>query len=170
MLAAAGRESGASSHCGGTGSHLTALLLSRHAWGELSATQIQAIAHAAVKDGLEHPAVQQLSKIGSSGLHPGNCKRDLLLHWPPAPLDKALVNVNISQQVRKGARLRIEDVATKVFLPHIWFKALYEDYHEFFKAFLVGGRDPAEFWGEMEGWEAYEQHSIKNSVAQSNVD
>ena len=38
---------------------------------------VQAIAEAAVNDGLAHPEVIELSEIGSKGMHKQNCRRDL---------------------------------------------------------------------------------------------
>lgn len=46
--------------------------------GKLSAAAMQAMAEAAVKDGLRHQAVQEIASLGSSGVHTSNIHRDLL--------------------------------------------------------------------------------------------
>jgi hypothetical protein len=53
-------------------------LLSKWAWGVLSATNVQELAHAAVLSGAEADDLVSLSSLGSYGQQPGNCHRDLV--------------------------------------------------------------------------------------------
>ena len=68
-------------HVGGEGvgrSELCNVLLEQWAWGGLAAQNVQIIAQAAVVDGAQHPHVHLLALLGSNGVHPGHCRRDLL--------------------------------------------------------------------------------------------
>ena len=53
-------------------------LLELWSWVRISACTVQSLAEAAEMDGLAHPDIQQLSKMGSHGLHSGNVRRDLV--------------------------------------------------------------------------------------------
>ena len=59
-------------------SNLRKRLLELWAWGRLPACEVQALAHAAQLDGLHHPEVESLAKIGAHGAHPGNARGDLI--------------------------------------------------------------------------------------------
>ena len=52
-------------------SELVDLLVTKYLWGEVPAVLLQQICAAAVKDGLVHPDVETMSRVGTSGLHPG---------------------------------------------------------------------------------------------------
>lgn len=59
-------------------SHLGQMLLQSWAWGDIGAGTLQKLAHAAVLDGSQHTDLVKLASLGSTGLYPGNCHRDLL--------------------------------------------------------------------------------------------
>ena len=62
----------------GVSSNLAKLLL-EHFWGgDLPATDVQAIAHAASLNGCSHPEVLRLASFGSLGNNPGNVHNQLL--------------------------------------------------------------------------------------------
>ena len=62
----------------GRKSKLVELLISRWAFGlDMPAWFVQAIADAAVHDGLVHPDVAMLKRIGTDGRNPHNCDKDL---------------------------------------------------------------------------------------------
>ncbi|CAK0824589.1 unnamed protein product [Prorocentrum cordatum] len=72
-LDAAGQPSAVTSK-----SALAEILLFLFGWGLLTATCIQWVAGAAVRDGLNHPDLLKLAAVGAAGEYPGNCRRDLL--------------------------------------------------------------------------------------------
>ena len=58
-------------------SHLAKYLLEEYAFGDLSANQVQKLSLMAKLDGVKHPHIIKLASLGTTGLHPGNCNRDL---------------------------------------------------------------------------------------------
>ena len=58
-------------------------LLQLFGWGLISANTVQWLAAAAYSDGLRHPLMEDLAKIGTSGLYAGNARRDLLRKFLP---------------------------------------------------------------------------------------
>ena len=91
------------------GSHLVALLLSRIAWGELSAAACQQIADAAVRDGLNHPVVKKMAAAGSHGKFPNNCNRDIKKCWPDMFLSAGVTMLAVPMVLKKGAMDVIEE-------------------------------------------------------------
>ena len=61
---------------------LAMTLLMEWAWGILSAIGLQRICQAAVNDGHAHPAVEKLASVGTHGLYPASCHRDILKKFP----------------------------------------------------------------------------------------
>ena len=136
---------------GDTGpSQLAAHLLGLWSWGNMSAPLVQALALSAVKDGLQHPDVVKLSKIGSSGKYPGNMQRDLAL------LTKGYTDLAEAESVfpimLKNLKTKLSaDVQLKFLLPHKLFACLYHHMPSAFQASVLGG-DPAnvaKFWVAM---------------------
>ena len=63
-------------------SSLRLVLLESYLWGNISATQVQAIAHAAVQDGLDLPDIVALSRLGTDGQYTGGQKHCSLFPNP----------------------------------------------------------------------------------------
>ena len=61
-------------------SRFALILTQKWGWGRLSAPEVQELAAAAHRDGLQHPEVHKLASIGNWGRFPGNAHRDLLFH------------------------------------------------------------------------------------------
>lgn len=57
---------------------LVVLLMRKFALGKLSAIEVQEVAMAAVKSGLESPEMKELQALGALGHQPGNAHRDLM--------------------------------------------------------------------------------------------
>ena len=93
--------------------------------GEMSATAVQEIAHAAVQDGTTSAEVAKLAALGCWGAHPGNCKRDLAsdlsCEWVPEPHKVTVPCLD----TRPHPALVVE-TAMSVFLPHEWLAAIGE--------------------------------------------
>ena len=117
-------------------SKLSSLLIEQWAWGALSAPKVQAIAEAACADGLSHPDVEKLSKMGSAGKHAGNCHRDLLLIAGNHSLTNAVSSVPIRLKVKK---VLSEPVTLDFLLPHKLFSLMFHSLPEAFKACMLGG-------------------------------
>ena len=99
---------------------LWVLLLKKFSIGKLSAIEVQELASAAVKSGLESQCVGKLPELGACGHSPGNCHRDLVRKYfrfleAPDPWE-----VYGPLAVKKGGH-RVEQVtAIHLLLPHHW--------------------------------------------------
>ena len=58
-------------------SHLAKYLVEEYAFGGLSANQVQKLSLMAKLDGVKHTHIIKLASLGTTGLHPANCNRDL---------------------------------------------------------------------------------------------
>ena len=109
-------------------SHLVEAILQMWAWGYVSAPSVQTIMAAAVKDGLEHPSVIGLAKIGASGRHPQNCHRDLQRNF----LQESKIPRAVSTEVPAlDTRAPVEGevpATCPVLMPHDLFSTLAKDY------------------------------------------
>ena len=129
-------------------SKLSSLLIEQWAWGALSAPKVQAIAEAACADGLDHPHVAQLSKLGSLGSHPGNCHRDLLSIAGNHSLINAVLSVPMRVKYKKWVT-KEEDL--DLLLPHKLFSCMFESLPKAFEACILGGSESniGKFWKAM---------------------
>ena len=59
-------------------SNLGTKVLSAWAWGSMPASEVQRIAHAAARDGLDHPEILELAELGSYGTFAGNVHQQLM--------------------------------------------------------------------------------------------
>jgi len=102
---------------------LATTLLTRWGEGQLSATDVQQFAQAAVQDGATHPELIWLAQIGSHGLHPGNASRD----WKGKYLKETLApepsSAKVSLFTTKDRTATFEQ-NVDLLLPHEWFATL----------------------------------------------
>ena len=101
-------------------------LLSKWAWGVLSATNVQELAHAAVLSGAKAEDLVSLSSLGSYGQQPGNCHRDLVRKyckdlWSPDPYSVVVPMKFVNPET--GA-VDMAEGSIDMFLPHQWLAAL----------------------------------------------
>ena len=129
-------------------SKLASLLIEQWAWGAMSAPKVQAIAQAAWDDGLHHPDVEKLGKIGGAGSHPGNSHRDLLFLAGQHSLTKAVTTVPLQVKFKKWVS-KSEDL--DMLLPHKLFALMYEHLPDAFEACVLGGSPDniPNFWKSM---------------------
>ena len=130
-------------------SKLAAQLMGSWSWGIMSAPLIQALAAAAVHDGLEHPQVAKIAKVGSSGKFPGNMQRDLMaISGDFASLHDALSTMSVRLKVKAG---HSEAVNLYILLPHKIFAFLYTSAPSAFENSILGGDkgNVAKFWSAM---------------------
>ena len=132
-------------------SQLASELLSLWAWGHMSAPVVQQLAHAAFADGLQHPQIENLAKIGSRGKYPGNMQRDMALIT--GDFAKALqgCSTRIPIRLKKLGKNVTEEVPIDFLLPHKLFAAMYQEFPTAFEASLCGGQSGniAKFWDQM---------------------
>ncbi len=76
-------------------SALSEFLLTKWAWGELSAPLVQQIAACAQKDGANHAEVKILAGLGSQGHHPRNCHPELVSKLKDSIATRALTTVSV---------------------------------------------------------------------------
>ena len=118
-------------------SHPASKLLSMWAWGTMSAPTLQALAHAAYQDGLTHPQIQRMCKIGGSGQHPGNMQRDLLVlagEYTTLKAAQSVIDVRI-----KNKKILNEVVKLNFILPHKLFSCMFELLPDAFESSVLGG-------------------------------
>ena len=131
-------------------SHLAKTLLQKWAWGKLSTPEVQALAHSAFLDGLEHPKVRALASLGSWGKHPANMHRDLLRAvGAGAKLVSSTLAFHINLETQRGAWTRS---LVDMILPHKLFASMYHERHQAFLASILGGdaNNVRRFWEAMQ--------------------
>ena len=105
-------------------SFLVELLVFEFMWGFMTATMVQKICEAAVKDGLSHRDVKRLSTIGCTGLFAGNCWRDMKSQLTPVKIRGALGNFGITMKAAFGRQKNsIEHIVAAPIVFHIVSRA-----------------------------------------------
>ena len=129
-------------------SKLAAQLVEKWAWGAMSAPEVQLLASAALEDGLQHPDVAKLAKIGGSGKYPGNTHRDLLKICGKPTLAHAIAEVYVRVKVSETMS---QEILLKFLLPHKVFAGLYHSIPKAFIASVLGGNASkiGKFWSEL---------------------
>ena len=129
-------------------SKLARELLSMWSWGTMSAPLVQTLAHAACQDGLEHPDVQKLARIGGAGKYPGNMQRDLAIMCGSFTTLQA-VDTDIPIRIKKNKTGHV--MKLKFLLPHKLFSALYHFLPQAFENSILGGdaANVRKFWATM---------------------
>ena len=131
-------------------SELATILQREMLWGfgGLHPTKVQRLARAAVRDGLTHPALLKLAKLGSHGKHPCHAWRDYKdTHEPPAMLG-AIGYTRIPLKHGTDA-IKWDQVA--LLYPHKLFATLHDSHPSAFREHMLGGdaRKLPAFWAEM---------------------
>ena len=124
--------------------------------GKLSAAAMQAMAEAAVKDGLRHQAVQEIASLGSSGVHTSNIHRDLLklLHRKitQGALGGLKQSPTITLRVPAKDQKKLETGQTEadfhIFLPHLMISSWAASYPQLMDA-CFGVSKAKEFWDQI---------------------
>ena len=128
-------------------SSLAAKLVDLWAWGAISPHVLQQIAAAAMTDGLHHPSVVRMANLGTSGLHTGNIRRDLLrLQLPaqhPEPLKVRVPYIDI-----KGNSEVHLFCDGHVCMPNELFDMMYRKHRKFFDEKILG-EGPGRFWDQV---------------------
>ena len=156
-------------------SELVSYLLKEWAWGGLSSTKVQEIAHQAHKGevsllkrlglskDLANRTLRHVAKMGNWGKCSGNCHRDLT-RWlgepdMPEPMMHP-VPLLCKKQRQKEANTKIMEerlVDQPIFLPHVVFAHYFSTDKTRFEELFLGGYNTAgareSFWSEVENRE-----------------
>jgi hypothetical protein len=142
-------------------SWLAAILLNMWAWGVLPAYRLQELAHAAIKDGANHPHLDKLAAIGDHGNYPNKCHQQLMALLVANPMIDNCIG-HFTQTFRYWPN-PIREIMHHIILPHALFATLFHHYPKAFTARILGGsveRTKA-FWQAMRGNPVYEHHPVK---------
>ena len=130
-------------------SALANLLISKWAWGEMSTPLIQQIAQAASRDGLRHPSIQVIAKLGTSGRHPNHMHKELLNKLTPTPIADTLSQFEVTFDNEKLTQ-------------HVLWPHELKHYDIFEKNILGGTRDNVgKFWNSVARQSQYKNHPIR---------
>ena len=153
-----------SSGSSSAGSALARLLVSKWSWGHMSTPLIQEIAAAAVQDGLRHPVVEVIAKLGSSGRHPNHMHQDLLRKLHPSHISTSLSQFQVEYQNQR--------LSQHVLWPHELFATLYHKHHDVFMSNIIGGDkgNPNKFWGAVKNQGRYKNHPITEKANHLDFD
>ena len=131
-------------------SNLAKTLLEKWAWGSLSTPELQALAHAAVLDGLQHPQIKALAAIGGCGKYPANMHRDILRAvGAGGSLASTAMDFSLSLLVSRNTWT---PTMVNMILPHRLFSKMYHEKPEAFLASVLGGdvSNIRSFWTAMQ--------------------
>lgn len=101
-------------------SSLATSLLMRWGEGQLSAADVQHLAHSAVQDGATHPELTWLASLGAHGLHPGNVTKALKAKYLANPLTPEAYLVHVPMYTTRDRTAAVDETIA-VLLPHEWF-------------------------------------------------
>ena len=131
-------------------SKLASELLRLWSWGAMSAPLVQKLAAAAAEDGLHHPQLTKVARIGGSGKYAGNMHRDLLLvAAESAMLGDSISTIPLNLKVKQNVT---REVPVQFLLPHKLFSNLFHCLHSSFVTSVLGGSEDnaQKFWAEMQ--------------------
>lgn len=113
----------------------------------MPAAEVQRIAARACSDGLNHKAIIDLSKIGTSGVYPNRCHSDLVAKLPDMHLGYSISKFNVQYRV-PGFFARVLSRDHFALLPHELFATIYARFPQVFTKDILGGSadNPAKFW------------------------
>ncbi len=144
------------------GSHTAEYLIDMWASTQLAAYIVGEICLNLVKDGVTIPSIEALSRIGCSGLHPGNARRDLgrLSDEPHNKLPQPYpVETYCKAISTKGTKSLVKSPISFT-PPHALFSAIHEHYPEEFALRLAGESPTAisDFWDGMDPMDPRVRH------------
>ena len=96
------------------------ILMSRYAWGHMSASEVQQIALGAVQSGADRPDLHELAALGAYGNQLGNAQRDLARNVFSDVLTPNAFHLKTPLLGADGIKTRDYEVM----LPHDWIAAL----------------------------------------------
>ena len=139
--------------------HLVNLVM----WGLLSGVRCQQIAQWAVQDGLDHPEIVILAKLGTSGRHKQNVYSELLRRIPLPRITAALTRITIP--VKKLFSVSNGFAQKIILLPHLLLAHLYKHHIHHFRNRILGGSESniEDFWESQSRHPALVGHPMKRN-------
>ena len=98
---------------------LWVLLLRKFALGKLSAIEVQELAAAAVKSGLDRTEIRELQSLGAMGHQPGNAHRDMLRKHFAVLASPEPWKVKCDLVLKEDGKPVEKELETAVMLPHL---------------------------------------------------
>ena len=151
-----GLEKGQASCLKNIDSNLASRMLDLWGKGKLSAAAMQAMAEAAIRDGLRHKEVEEIASLGCNGAYTSNIHRDLL-----KLLQKKIANgilgglkqspklaLKVPAKDQKNLETGQTEADFHVFLPHLMVASWAESYPQLMDA-CFGVSKAAEFWDQI---------------------
>ena len=117
-------------------SHLVSFLIEYWSLGLMSGHVLQMVAAAAKKDGLQHPHVDFLARLGSNGVHERNIHRDLTKGLRRVPLQDAIKEIVLP--IKHPMTKATVPTTQLIMLPHELFAILYKNYPKSFTQNVSG--------------------------------
>jgi hypothetical protein len=116
-------------------SFLVNALLYDMMWGNLPAYSVQKYADAALRDGLDHPAVRKVAMTGRRGANPRHIRAQIVGMLKASPLQDAISMTKIPML---HVRLGILFASQPIIMPHVFFSVLYHHYRNAFDNIYIG--------------------------------
>ena len=118
-------------------SRLATRLIRDNLWCGKAASKVQQYAEDALQDGTPpHPDLVALAKLGSSGLFPGNCWKELQKRFMRKTVSKHLHRTRLPVAAGQG-RKKTQCIHT--LYPHMLFSCLYHNHRHAFQDRVLGG-------------------------------
>ena len=117
----------------------------------------EAICKACVEDGVTHPDVVRLSKLGSDGANPQNCLRQMNTLLKRPTLSSAIGEVEVPMKIDEHTS---EHFMQSIIDPHAAFADIYTNSPEAFESRICGGNFNriSSFWHDMQDHPGYATH------------
>ena len=124
--------------------------------GKLSAAAMQAMAEAAIKDGLRHKDVAEIASLGSNGVHTSNIHRDLLRLLQEKIANGSLgglkqspkITLKVPAKDQKSLETGQTEAEFHMFLPHLKVASWGASYPQLMDA-CFGVSKAKEFWDQI---------------------
>ena len=128
---------------------------------KLSSVNLQRYALSAVEDGLSHPHLVALSKLGSNGQYPNKIWGGIHERFVPTHIESAFASEPILHTVDEEGNEGIANL--EIVYPHEVFSIMYDKYEAQFTSRMLGGdaANVSSFWDSMRDHPAYESHPMR---------
>lgn len=127
---------------------VSSVLLSKWAWGAISAPDLQELAAAIQMSGNSEEEVEMLASIGGQGTNEHH-HRDLMAKFCKNLAIPQPLNVDVPYMDHKGDKIHSDMGSTSMFLISMWMVSLFENHREHFDMIFLG-QSLEEFWGKQD--------------------
>ena len=110
----------------------------------ITLTQVQRYAAAAVEDAQSHPSIKGIAGIGKHGKYNNHFARDFGRLLLPVHMVMCLMSWKVHFA---SARHTLVEKSQTIALPHVFFAVMYQYYRTAFDEYILGGEEcPGNFW------------------------